>query len=98
MNRVHRLADLANRTSCALCGHESLDLRLRCDLGTGPCLVTAACECCGTTYVIHREEAPRLESVCPRCGHDRDTYQLSCDAASHECTELHVCSHCHVAA
>jgi len=95
MNVIDRLSHLAHNTRCVVCGHSTLDMRLRCDLDSGPCLATARCERCSTTFLIDQEETAGELTLCPHCGRESNLWHLSCDAESHACTEMRVCPRCH---
>ncbi|GEM_PF-2427826 len=96
MNPIDRLGVIAARTQCPACAAPTLELRLRCDIDKGPCLTTAQCESCQTTFVIDGETTANAEPAvpCAQCGSAQHTMKLQCDVASHQCVEVAVCAPC----
>lgn len=95
MDRLDRLGLVTAATPCPACGTGTLELGLRCELGSNPCLVTAHCEACRATFRIDTAHDPDAAcSRCTSCGSERQRFQLRCDVVTHECSEIRLCVAC----
>ena len=94
-----------SKAPCPGCARQSLELRLRCDLGLHECLYLIKCRSCDTNYTIGTtskdlaEDRPRLQEVlsvlaCGTCGLSMTALGFQCDLNTRGCYYTFTCKTC----
>ena len=101
IDRTTHLSALASSSACPHCAHDQLEFVLRCDLGYGPCLYTARCASCNSSFEIVLSEAELAPDdlrdaigPCPECGNADRTATLHCSERTHACVYHVSCALC----
>ncbi|WP_447979957.1 hypothetical protein [Candidatus Nitrospira bockiana] len=98
-------ARLSERT-CPGCGHDKLELVLRCDAHAEHCTFVVRCAGCGMRMLVDldtvaptgpQDGAPAgvSEVRCPRCGSADCQVKFRCDASTQRCAYEVECRTCH---